>query len=145
MTIQQWCFSLKGRIGRRDFWIWIGLWLLAMLIIFTLAGQNWLSTQTAAFAIVFLLWPTAAVVVKRLHDRNKAGWWALLVVLAWMLMAGNWQMLAPIWQWGVGRFIPTLIMVIMLIDCGAFLGTEGENRFGPEAVPVKFLAEKAQQ
>ena len=145
MTIQQWCFSLKGRIGRRDFWIWIGLWLLAMLIIFTLAGQNWLPTQTAAFAIVFLLWPTAAVVVKRLHDRNKAGWWALLVVLAWMLMAGNWQMLAPIWQWGVGRFIPTLIMVMMLIDCGAFLGTEGGNRFGPEAVPVKFLAEKSQQ
>lgn len=26
MTIQQWLFSFKGRIGRRDFWIWIGLW-----------------------------------------------------------------------------------------------------------------------
>ncbi|VEB51687.1 membrane protein [Salmonella enterica subsp. enterica] len=24
MTIQQWLFSFKGRIGRRDFWIWIG-------------------------------------------------------------------------------------------------------------------------
>ncbi|MGA6684729.1 hypothetical protein ACPEHE_08700, partial [Escherichia coli] len=26
MTIQQWLFSFKGRIGHRDFWIWIGLW-----------------------------------------------------------------------------------------------------------------------
>ncbi|HFT3047458.1 hypothetical protein ACKLMO_12870, partial [Klebsiella pneumoniae] len=22
MTLQQWLFSIKGRIGRRDFWIW---------------------------------------------------------------------------------------------------------------------------
>ena len=119
MTIQQWCFSFKGRIGRREFWIWMGLWLLAMLVIFTLAGKEWLPIQSASFALVFLLWPTATVVVKRLHDRNKAGWWALLAVLAWMLMAGNWQMLTPIWQWGVGRFIPTLIFVMMFIDCGA--------------------------
>ncbi len=82
MTIQQWCFSFKGRIGRREFWIWMGLWLLAMLVIFTLAGKEWLPIQSASFALVFLLWPTAAVVVKRLHDRNKAGWWALLAVLA---------------------------------------------------------------
>ena len=32
-------------------------------------------------------------------------------------------MLAPIWQWGVGRFIPTLIIVMMMIDLGAFVGT----------------------
>lgn len=44
---------------------------------------------------------------------------------------------------GVGRFIPTLIFVMMFIDCGAFLGTEGDNRFGPEAVPVEFFADKA--
>jgi uncharacterized membrane protein YhaH (DUF805 family) len=108
MTIQQWCFSFKGRIGRRDFWIWIGL---------------------------------SAVLVKRLHDRNKAGWWALLLILAWMLAAGNWQMLAPLWQWGVGRFIPTLIIVMMVIDLGAFVGTPEDNRFGPPPEPVKFRAE----
>ncbi|MNH48033.1 hypothetical protein D3C79_1115790 [compost metagenome] len=47
-------------------------------------------------------------------------------------------MLAPIWQWGVGRFIPTLIIVMMMIDLGAFVGTPGNNRFGPEAEPVRF-------
>ncbi|EIT22396.1 DUF805 domain-containing protein, partial [Yersinia pestis] len=54
MTIQQWCFSFKGRIGRREFWIWMGLWLLAMLVIFTLAGKEWLPIQSASFALVFL-------------------------------------------------------------------------------------------
>ncbi len=33
MTIQQWLFSFKGRIGRRDFWIWIGLWFAGMLVL----------------------------------------------------------------------------------------------------------------
>lgn len=61
MTIQQWLFSFKGRIGRRDFWIWIGLWFAGMLVLFSLAGKNLLDIQTAAFCLVCLLWPTAAV------------------------------------------------------------------------------------
>ena len=92
MTLQQWLFSIKGRIGRRDFWIWIVIWVLTMSALFTLAGSNLLSLQTAAFILVCLLWPTAAVVVKRLHDRGRSGLWALLMILAWMLLAGNWAM-----------------------------------------------------
>ncbi len=45
MTIQQWLFSFKGRIGRRDFWIWIGLWFAGMLALFSLAGKNLLDTE----------------------------------------------------------------------------------------------------
>lgn len=59
MTLQQWLFSIKGRIGRRDFWIWIAIWLVTMSALFTLAGSNLLNLQTAAFIIVCLLWPTA--------------------------------------------------------------------------------------
>ena len=138
MTLQQWLFSIKGRIGRRDFWIWMGIWLLAMVILFTLAGGEMLSIQTAAFILVCLLWPTAAVTVKRLHDRGKSGIWALLMVLAWMLLAGNWAMLPGVWQWGVGRFIPILIIVMMLIDLGAFVGTQGENKYGKDTQDVKY-------
>ena len=72
MTIQQWLFSFKGRIGRRDFWIWIGLWLAGMLVLFSLAGKNLLDIQTAAFCLVCLLWPTAAVTVKRPHRRTTS-------------------------------------------------------------------------
>ncbi|MBJ7222086.1 MULTISPECIES: DUF805 domain-containing protein [unclassified Brenneria] len=138
MTLQQWCFSFKGRIGRRDFWIWLGVWLALLMVLFTLAGQNWLDTQSTAFAIVALLWPTSAIVVKRLHDRNKSGWWALLLIVAWILAAGNWSMLPSIWQWGIGRFIPTLICVMVFLDCGVFAGTAGDNRFGPQAEPLRF-------
>ena len=141
MTIQQWLFSFKGRIGRRDFWIWMAAWVVAMLLLFFVAYNAWLSTQTAAFALVCLLWPTAAVVVKRLHDRGRSGAWAFLMIVAWMLLAGNWSMLPGVWQWGVGRFIPTLIIVMMLIDLGAFVGTQGANKFGKETLDVRWKAE----
>lgn len=141
MTIQQWLFSFKGRIGRRDFWIWLGLWFVGMLVLFSLASKNLLDIQTAAFCLVCLLWPTAAVMVKRLHDRGRSGLWALLMILAWMLLAGNWVMLPGMWQWVVGRFVPTLILVMMFIDLGAFVGTQGENKFGKETQDVKFKAE----
>ncbi|WJV53755.1 DUF805 domain-containing protein [Pectobacteriaceae bacterium CE90] len=137
MTLQQWCFSFSGRIGRRDFWLWVTIWLVLTVVLFTVAGQGWLSTQTAAFALVALLWPTAAVLVKRLHDRNKSGGWALLLILAWLLGNGNWNMLPALGQWGLGRFVPTLIVIMMLLDCGAFVGTSGENRFGPQAKPLR--------
>ena len=110
MTLQQWLFSIKGRIGRRDFWIWIAIWLVTMSALFTLAGSNLLNLQTAAFIIVCLLWPTAAVTVKRLHDRGKSGLWALLMILAW-------------------------------IDLGAFVGTQGENKFGKETQDVRWKAD----
>ncbi|VEA79633.1 membrane protein [Salmonella enterica subsp. arizonae] len=50
MTIQQWLFSFKGRIGRRDFWIWIGLWFAGMLALFSLAGKICLIFKRRHFA-----------------------------------------------------------------------------------------------
>lgn len=91
MTIQQWLFSFKGRIGRRDFWIWIGLWFAGMLVLFSLVG--------------------------------------------------NWAILPGVWQWAVGRFVPTLILVMMLIDLGAFVGTQGENKYGKDTQDVKYKAD----
>ena len=138
MTLQQWLFSFKGRIGRRDFWVWIGLWLVAMALLLSLVANGILDAQTAAFMLVCLLWPTSAVIVKRLHDRGKSGLWALFMILAWMLLAGNWAVLGGIWQWVVGRFVPTVIMVMLLLDLGAFIGTPGENKYGKDTLDVKY-------
>ena len=138
MGIQQWLFSFKGRIGRRDFWIWNVIWVLAMAALFYAVSFELLASQNAAFMLVCLLWPTACVIVKRLHDRNKSGSWSLLFILAWMLLAGHWEILGGTWEWIVGRFVPVLIMVTMLIDLGAFIGTQGENKFGKDTLEVQF-------
>lgn len=138
MGIQQWLFSFKGRIGRRDFWIWMVLWVVSMTLLFVLANNSMLDFQTAAFILVCLIWPTACVMVKRLHDRGRHGGWALLMVLAWMLLSGNWAILDGTLAWAVGRLIPVAIIVVMMIDLGAMLGTQGKNRFGNETLEVKF-------
>ncbi len=52
-----------------------------MLALFRWRG-NLLDIQTAAFLPGVPLWPTAAVMVKRLHDRKRSGAWALLMILA---------------------------------------------------------------
>nr|WP_024966168.1 DUF805 domain-containing protein [Pantoea sp. IMH] len=142
MTLQAWCFSYRGRLKRRDLWIWLTLWLLLMTLLFTLAANGWLSTQNAAFGVVCLLWPTSAVVVKRLHDRNKAGYWGLLLIVAWMLLAGNWDMLPASWQWVPGRFIPALILVTLFLELGVFRGTAGDNRFGKAPQPVNYTGRR---
>ncbi|MCX8959186.1 DUF805 domain-containing protein [Erwinia psidii] len=138
MTLQAWCFSYRGRLGRRDFWIWLVLWLVLLVVLFMLAANEWMSAQTAAFCVVSLLWPTSAVVVKRLHDRNKPGYWGFLLIAAWMMMAGNWEMLPTNWQGVAGRFLPTLILVTMTLELGVLPGTRGDNRFGTAACRVNY-------
>lgn len=138
MTLQQWLFSFKGRIGRRDFWIWIVLWTLAMVLLFVLVDRGLLSSQNAAFLLVCLLWPTAAVVVKRLHDRGKSGLWALTIILAWMLFAGNGSMLPDSIMWTVRALIPAAIIALLVLDLGALSGNIGGNKYGIESVRVKF-------
>ncbi len=63
------------------------------------------------------------------------------MIVAWMLLAGNWRFLN--WVSGNGRwcFVPTLILVMMLIDLGAFVGTQGENKYGKDTQDVKYKAD----
>ncbi|AXG44956.1 DUF805 domain-containing protein [Photorhabdus laumondii subsp. laumondii] len=142
MTLQQWGFSFKGRIGRREFWIGIGVCLALMFVILTIQGMSSLTMHYAVFALVLVMYPVAAMMVKRLHDRNKRGGWSLLLLLAGLLVAVDWGGLAPFWQWGIGRFIPTLIIVMMVLDCGVFRGTDGPNRFGEATEKVDFISVK---
>ena len=63
---------------------------------------------------LFMLVPTAAVTVRRLHDRDMSGWWYVgyLVVIFVPLI----NLIAVI-----------AMLVIMLMD-----GTPGPNRYGPD-------------
>ncbi|WP_340621444.1 DUF805 domain-containing protein [Xenorhabdus siamensis] len=140
MTLQQWGFSFKGRIGRREFWVGIGICFALIFMLLTLHGMNVLPMNYAAVSSALILYPTTAIFSKRLHDRNKRGGWTLLLALAWVLLSLDWSAMAPIWQWGIGRFIPTLIFVMIMLDCGVFRGTEGPNRFGKSAERVDHIS-----
>lgn len=117
MKLTSLIFSFQGRINRLPYW-------LVTLVIYgigSVSGQT--STQygpdnpmTIVPVIITLVtfvlgvWIALAVQVKRWHDRDKSGWWALI------------------------NIIPVIGWIWVLIQCGILKGTEGENRFGKDPV-----------
>lgn len=114
-------FLLKnGRIGRQAFWIGlITLWVIGVVVqtVFQKAGIISISPEGipnfgfwALNSIVSLafVWPAICVGSKRCHDRNKSGWWMLLLM------------------------IPLFGFLWYLIECGCLKGTDGDNRYGPD-------------
>lgn len=100
-------FNADGRIGRKD---WI-IWIIGIAIIFGILG--WLLGDRGTYiqAALSILAGIAGIFmgIKRLHDLNKSGWLYLL------------------------GFIP-LVNIAFAIYLIAFPGTQGDNRFGaPES------------
>lgn len=60
--------------------------------------------------LLLLLWPSICLYAKRWHDRDKSGWWSLIVLIP--IIGGLW----------------------MLIELGFLRGTDGPNRFGPDPI-----------
>jgi len=84
MTLQKILFSFEGRIGRRTYWLAI-LGVVVAVQVFTFGpflinSEEWavlIAALTSQFIWLLSLWPMLAVGSKRLHDRNKNGWWLL--------------------------------------------------------------------
>ena len=106
-------FSFEGRLNRQPYWL--------VVIVMGLVnggfqqylggygpdasvggGQGLLPMAVALVS----LWIGFAVQIKRWHDRDKSGWWALL------------------------NFVPVLGWIWILVECGFLRGTFGDNRFG---------------
>jgi len=103
-------FGLQGRLPRRAFWLYgvavplaLGAYVHALLSIAGIHGQAFEGALNLG-----LLWSALAVSVKRWHDRDKSGWWALV------------------------QFIPVIGWLWTLIENGLLRGTVGSNRFGQD-------------
>jgi uncharacterized membrane protein YhaH (DUF805 family) len=108
MSTPQILFSFRGRVPRKVFWLYGVLGpLLVSVMAEMLLGIVGVSERRAEMLTTLLLaWPCAAVSVKRWHDRDKSGWWALVYL------------------------IPLIGIVWTLIVNGLLRGSVGPNRFG---------------
>ncbi|WP_261882081.1 DUF805 domain-containing protein [Vibrio pelagius] len=114
MSLKALLFSFKGRISRRPYWlvsIALLLWgsVLNQVYFSQFNEQNLMQISDVILTLtnmVIVIWINFAVQVKRWHDRDKVGWWALL----WL--------------------IPIIGQIWVIIECGFFKGTPGQNRFG---------------
>jgi uncharacterized membrane protein YhaH (DUF805 family) len=120
-------FGFEGRINRVPFWIagiLVGIACDVAMVVLSggipAAGEPGAVFESVgpgrAIAMLVLLvvavWIGLALAVKRWHDRNKSGWWVLIVLIP--VVGGLWY----------------------LIECGFLRGTAGSNRYGADPLAV---------
>jgi uncharacterized membrane protein YhaH (DUF805 family) len=145
--IMRWVHLLTGfggRIRRRDFWIGL-IVLLAVEVVLSLSFVGIMRPTGATegelaalwLGLAILVWVSAALIVKRLHDRDKSALWyplyGLAPAIAYELgvtfssnisnelspaQMGFWLLSLALWIWAI-------------VELGFFRGTPGPNRFGP--------------
>jgi len=151
MKLQKILFSFEGRIGRGTYWLAIlGLIVAALVVTFapfllnSEAAAVLLLALTSQFVWLLSFWPILAVGAKRLHDRNKNGWWLLVFwLLPFALVVGGFS-IALFDDPRTGRsgdFSTGVILVLAslppalwgIVELGILPGTMGPNRYGADA------------
>ena len=110
MTLSQLLFTFEGRIGRQAYWLGVVLMLAAGIVASIIDWVVLGNSNGVLSAVVGLVSFVAslAVSIKRWHDRDKSGWWVLIV------------------------FVPLIGWLWAIIENGFLPGTPGPNRFGPD-------------
>lgn len=109
---QKWAlFSFKGRMRRRDYWLYSLPVLLVSLPVFIYSSPENVADSFALnvlslIILGFVFWASAALNVKRLHDRNKSAWWIIVT------------------------FLPIIGPIFVIVELGILEGTKGPNQFG---------------
>lgn len=132
-------FGFQGRINRSKYWLAVVIWLVIWCVLVALLLLTEFSAVAIGLAVIVLIPSTVsgiAVGIKRLHDRDKSGWWLLIFYVV-----------PPVLD-GIGNAVPEMsfifsaaslaITIWMFVELGFLRGTRGPNRYGPDP-----LAEEA--
>ena len=162
MSLFHLLFGFSGRANRGKFWLAVVLWIifwsiavpvcvLAAIIILGLhlpdislphdeliaryvrLAFDYLGLLIVFIAFTVVSWISAfAVGVKRLHDRDKSGWWILLFYLAPSVLgsiANTSEQAVVSFVFGLASFV---ISIWGLVELGFLRGTVGPNPYGPD-------------
>ena len=134
MTFTQIMLSFQGRLRRRDLWLyWIGLIVAdaTLFVLFERLVDVDLTEQRSWLVPLLLTWPTYALLAKRMHDRNRSAWWALLLLVPDLLGSLDAIIGLPLEISMPVKIVGGLVAIWFFIDFGCLEGTPGDNRFGP--------------
>ena len=135
-------FKFDGRVNRARFWIAA---LVFAVINVVLAILGYVMDQSVVFQAlnsmlgIVILISSIAVGVKRLHDRNKSGWYLLLfylvpsVLVVIGVLIGAFVEDSTIIATVLG-LLAFAIAVWAFIEMGCLRGTIGINQYGPDPV-----------
>lgn len=153
-------FSFGGRLNRGKYWLVVLVnvivWLAFVIVTVTIGGLDSLDGMGSlegmdslyvfggadavvallgVAAIVFSFWTGFATAIKRLHDREKSGWWILVFwVLPGVLNAAS----------AFVADIPAIALAIAsvgisiwgFVEIACLKGTAGPNAYGPDPLPA---------
>jgi uncharacterized membrane protein YhaH (DUF805 family) len=136
-------FSLQGRVGRGTYWSIFGVWFLVSLLLrgAVTAATNWSGNEVvvalfywASVAYSFgSYFPMSALLVKRLHDSGRSGWWLAfqhVFMVSLMLMLVAFTRMA-----GGSMLLLTLVMLVcglgmLIVFIFSLLPSDGMNEHG---------------
>ena len=126
--------SFKGRANRQRYWL-TSLALAGLLLAVMLIGIIPIVGALVVLAgIVLAVWAGLAVALRRLHDRNKSGWW-LLIMYGPVMVLSALSEVASVSDPTAGTGFAALSLpfsIWMFVELGCLKGTTGANRFGPD-------------
>ena len=146
--------SFEGRINRKPYWMGLIVLVIVMMVIMFaaiyLVGGSVLANDTRTRLITFVLqllflYPSAALMVKRLQDRNRPGYFAAFLLVPMVIKAVTDLMGmtgSPVDQNALDYLLNIIIFVVSVwffIELGCLRGTVGPNQYGPDplgAVPA---------
>ncbi len=134
-------FSFRGRTSRVGYWrtqipllLFLGVCWCAGFLLAEATGIDILSAL-GLLAALPVLWAVIALLFRRLHDRNKSGWWIVPFYLAPVAFAlvGR-AMLDKGGNLGAGlaAVAELALLIWAFVELGLLSGTRGKNRFGPD-------------
>ena len=142
MDYARYLFSFKGRINRARF-LAVQLALLTIWFLFWVKAPFQQSEILGLLAAAVMIWINLATTAKRLHDRNRNGWWAVAVVVVNRLSLLYYGLFFGL-SFGVDISIAEELLLVMgavglsilqtwiVIELFFLTGTDGTNRFGPD-------------
>lgn len=133
MDITNLLFTFQGRVNRGKYWLAVLIYVIAMAIAVALA----LTVPVIGWFLAIIIYVVAAVSgvfvgIKRLHDRDKSGWWLLLFYLAPGVLSGLGQASGMGTTFSVTSLISLAISIWMFVELGCLRGTVGDNQYGPD-------------
>jgi uncharacterized membrane protein YhaH (DUF805 family) len=125
-------FGFQGRINRAKYWlatVIYGVFVVALIgaaFIFHFSG---LFLAVFAIVCIVLFISGIAIGVKRLHDRDKSGWWLLLFYAVPALFDAMDRVLSPHL---IFNLVSIAITIWLIVELGFLRGTPGPNPYGPD-------------
>ena len=146
-------FSFSGRLNRKPFWLRT-LALYAIVIGFAvlffvlgsaggssdgvgaleglLEGAGLVVAILAGIAFIAFFISSLSLSVRRLHDRNKSGWWLLFFLFVPNIIQYVFALSGDPTIALVGAVISFAISIWYLVEVGFLRGTDGPNRYGDD-------------